>query len=213
MKQACDTRFHHERVRCSAPAPGSIGVGLATSSLGVHRTFWIDPGRLAGRPGPNRFPWDLGQLRAAGIGAVLSVNDGASCRREEIEAAGLAYRCVPLPDHEPPEPGDDAICLRGLAEAQAFIEAQHALERAVLVHCTSGKDRTGLVLAYYLIRRDGLDVAAAIAAVRRVRPIALSAIGWHALGLSVLSQLAAPPIVTAGSASSRSIRPAVAGEH
>ena len=57
----------------------------------MESLFWLDPGRLAGRPGPNAEPWDLGRLRAGGIGAVLSVNDGQDCVAAEFDAAGIDH--------------------------------------------------------------------------------------------------------------------------
>jgi protein-tyrosine phosphatase len=57
------------------------------------------------------------------------------------------------------------------------------------VHCSSGKDRTGLFLAYWAMRTEGLSAEAAIERVRSVRPIAFSAIGWDELALDVLTAL------------------------
>ena len=50
----------------------------------MKKVFWLIPGQLAGRPGPDLEPWDLAELRTAGIGAVLSVNDGSLCYPEEF---------------------------------------------------------------------------------------------------------------------------------
>ena len=154
----------------------------------MNKTFWLEPGRIAGRSGPNREPWNATTLHAAGIGAVLSVNDGAMCHREEFEALGVTYECVPLPDNTPPQPADKQAFVVALARTQSFIEAQVGQGRAVLVHCSAGKDRTGIVMAHYLMRRDGLDPEQAIAAVRRVRPFAISSMGWEALALAVLRE-------------------------
>jgi len=154
----------------------------------MHDVFWLVPGRLAGRAGPNRRPWDLAALRGLGIGSVLSLNDGEGCDPAEFEAHGLDYRCVPLPPHEPPVPGDDDRCAAALPEAHAFVLERHAAGRAVLVHCSAGKDRTGLFMSYFLMRERGLDVDAAIRQVRAVRPNALSAMGWEALARRVLAR-------------------------
>jgi protein-tyrosine phosphatase len=62
-------------------------------------------------------------------------------------------------------------------------------ERSVLVHCSSGKDRTGLFLSYYLCVTEGLGPGDAIREVRRVRPIALSADGWESFAYKVLGEL------------------------
>lgn len=153
----------------------------------MEYVFWLVPGRLAGRAGPNRRPWDLAGIRGLGIGAVLSVNDAAGCDPAEFSALGLIHRCIPLPPNEPPLDGDEALCREALPAAHEFVLAQHAAGRAVLVHCSAGKDRTGLLMSYYLMREHGLGVDEAIARVRAVRPIALSALGWEAMGRRVLA--------------------------
>lgn len=136
--------------------------------------FWLIPGALAGRAGPDRAPWRLESIRGAGIGAVLSVNDGLLCHPGDFRAHRLEYACVPLSPNAPPRPGDEEACLKALPLAYSFVEEQARSGRATMVHCSSGKDRTGLFLAYYLVRQ-ALPVEAAIAEVRRVRPIAFSA--------------------------------------
>src|SRR6476659_4617682 len=135
----------------------------------MKHLFWLIPDRLAGRPGPDRAPWNLASMRDAGIGAVLSVNDGLLCHPEDFRAHGISYACVPLSDNAPPQPGDDEACLRALPAAGAFVQKQLSSGRITVVHCSSGKDRTGLVLAYYAMREAGLSPAAAIEEVRRVR--------------------------------------------
>jgi len=156
----------------------------------VQHVFWLIPGRLAGRAGPNRRPWDLVEIRSLGIGAVLSVNDGEACDPRAFAPLGLRYRCVAMPPNEPPAPGDGDRCREALPEAYAWVRERHEEGLAVLVHCSSGKDRTGLFMSYFLMKDEGLDPAAAIARVREVRPIALSAMGWEGLARGVLADLA-----------------------
>ncbi|HTV52886.1 MAG TPA: dual specificity protein phosphatase family protein [Steroidobacteraceae bacterium] len=159
----------------------------------MDKIFWLLPGRLAGRSGPDRDPWDPDALLTAGIRAVLSVNDGEACDANAFAARAMPYACVPLSTNAPPLPGDALICREALPRAYAFVAAQLAQTRSVLVHCTAGKDRTGLFLAYFLLRERGLTPHAAIAAVREVRPIALSAAGWDALAREVLAHFALNP--------------------
>jgi protein-tyrosine phosphatase len=115
------------------------------------------------------------------------VNDGRLCRAEEFATRGLAYACIPLSDAAPPQPGDDEICWNALPIAGAFVEDEIARGHGVVVHCTAGKDRTGLFLAYFLMRHTGVSAEHAITQVRRSRPIALSAIGWEAFARQVLA--------------------------
>ncbi len=153
----------------------------------MKHVFWLVPGAVAGRAGPDQHPWDANELLAGGIGAVLSVNDGAACHPEDFTALGMGYRCIPLSDNAPPLDGDIAHCLEALPEAYDYVRGELDRRRAVLVHCRSGKDRTGLFMCYFLIRESGISVEGAIQAVRRVRPIALSAEGWEGLAAKVLA--------------------------
>lgn len=154
----------------------------------MDKLFWMIPRRLAGRAGPDREPWDLASLQATGIGAVLSVNDGLLCHPEDFAVRGMRYACVPLPDNAPPQPGDDEHCLDALPKAYAFVAEQMNEGRSVLVHCSAGKDRTGLFLCYFLMRYAGLAPHRAMASVREVRPTALSALGWEEFALRLLAR-------------------------
>ena len=118
---------------------------------------------------------------------MLSVNDGALCHRDDFDQRGLGYECVPLSEDAPPRPGDRELCLARLPVAFEFAERYISSGRSVLVHCRSGKDRTGMFLAYYLVRSGRLSVDGAIHEVKRVRPIAFSAPGWDELAREVLS--------------------------
>lgn len=167
------------------PHPGNIA---RDPTMPNDDLFWLEPGALAGRAGPNRKPWDLEALRRAGITTVLSVNDGESCRPGDFTAAGLGYRCIPFSRHAPPAPGDLEHCVAALGRAYDHVSACIDARERVLVHCSSGKDRTGLFFAYWLGRRHGLAPEAAIARVRAVRPIAFSAAGWDGFAHEVLRE-------------------------
>jgi protein-tyrosine phosphatase len=155
----------------------------------MHALFWIIPEQLAGRAGPDDEPWELPSLRAAGIGAVLSVNDGRMCDPDEFAALGMAYACFPLSDWVPPQPGDAEICLAALPQGHQFVQSQLAQGRRVLVHCSGGNDRTGLFLAYFLVHHAHISPDEAIHAVRVVRPTALGADGWDTFARQLLQDL------------------------
>jgi len=55
------------------------------------------------------------------------------------------------------------------------------------VHCRSGKDRTSMVLAAYLIKFEDYDVGSAIDKLLAVRQIAFSVEGWLEFAYDVLS--------------------------
>ncbi len=152
----------------------------------MEKCFWLIPEKLGGRPGPDAEPWDAAALREGGIGAILSVNNGSKCDSEALANAGIAHLCVPLSDKAPPESGDLEHCIRALPKAYDFVAAQLGDGRKVVVHCSGGKDRTGLFLSYFLVVTNKLPIDDAINSVRQVRPIALSAEGWEDFAHRVL---------------------------
>lgn len=154
----------------------------------MQHLFWLEEGRIAGRSGPNKDAWDLSELKAAGINAILSVNDGEACDVLECERLGIEYLCTALPASIPPQEGDLAICVEQLPKALSFIEQQEAQNSPILIHCRSGRDRTALMMAYYLMMK-GTAPLHAVSQVRSIRDIAFSSEGWDQFAFDVLYQL------------------------
>lgn len=154
----------------------------------MHQVFWLIEGVIAGRSGPNKDPWDLQELKQAGIQAVLSVNGGEGCEPDVFDALGLDYQCIPFSSNVPPIDDDLAVCVMQLPKALAFIRQCEAQCKPVLIHCRSGKDRTGLIMAYYLMD-NGAAPLHAVSQVRNVRDIAFSADGWDQFVFDVLYAL------------------------
>ena len=106
-------------------------------------------------------------LRALGIRAVLSLQ----AEREDTFYGPPPNRVLRLlvPDFHPPLIGQ-------LQEAVAFIQAAHADQLPVLVHCHAGVGRAALTASAFLVA-GGMSHAEAFAYLRRARPIiALNAI-------------------------------------
>lgn len=155
----------------------------------MQHVFWLRPGKIAGRSGPSMNPWQASELAAAGIDAILSVNDAASVYADELAAAGIEHLCLPMEDNAPPRPGDFEAALEILPRALTFLDRVIERGGVALIHCTAGKDRTGLTLCYYLCQREGLAPLEALREVRRVRPQALSAIDYEPFALEILAAL------------------------
>ncbi len=154
----------------------------------MKHVFWLEQDRIGGRSGPNKDEWSLEELRAGGIAAVISVNDGALCQHEEFIDFGMAYARVSLAENIPPRPGDLELCTARLPAAYEFLTQRLDAGEKVLIHCRSGRDRTCLLMAYYLCRQYGLTPVDAMARVKAVRAIAFSSEGWDAFVLEVLQE-------------------------
>lgn len=151
----------------------------------MEKVFWLREGLLAGRSGPNLDPWDLAEFKAGGFAAILSVNDGEMVHESLIRSLGINYANIPMSSNAPVRQGDKELCLKNLPHAMKFI-GENSSNGPVLIHCRSGKDRTGLVLAASLIATEASDVDAAMKEVLKVRPIAFSAEGWLDFSMDVL---------------------------
>ena len=143
----------------------------------MNQIFWLRRPLVAGRPGPNRHRWDLESLRREGITSILSVNNGEGCHLTLMETLGIRYANIPMSRNAPAKAGDKEYCLNNLPAAINFIEEGQRLG-SVLIHCRSGKDRTGLVMAAFLIATENKTAEDAMKEVLLVRPIAFSAEGW-----------------------------------
>ncbi|MCG9698333.1 dual specificity protein phosphatase family protein [Shewanella sp. Isolate11] len=154
----------------------------------MKHLFWLVEGQVAGRCGPNKENWDIAELKQGGIGAVLSVNGGDMCEPEVFAQHGMRYACIPFSNNVPPVETDLAVCVEQLPKALDFIRQCEAEDIPVLIHCRSGKDRTGLLMAYYLMS-NGAAPLHAVSQVRAIRDIAFSADGWDQFTFDVLYAL------------------------
>ncbi|HEY9606334.1 MAG TPA: dual specificity protein phosphatase family protein [Allocoleopsis sp.] len=103
--------------------------------------WWVIPGKLAGVRKP--MAEELTDLQAAGVGAIVSVMDDPS-NLDLYQQADIPHLWLPTKGGTPPS-------REQLQEVQNFVDSQNAQGNAVAVHCTSGRRRTGTILAAYLI--------------------------------------------------------------
>jgi len=149
--------------------------------------YWLKKGAIAGREGPDMHMWNPEKLKAEGFAAILSVNNGEAVHETTLSKLGIAYANIPMSPNAPIRDGDKELCIKNLPKAMSFIQDNNKLG-SVLVHCRSGKDRTAMVLAAYLIEFEGYGVKEAMDKVISVRSVAFSAEGWMNFGAEVLSQ-------------------------
>lgn len=103
--------------------------------------WWVIPGKLAGVRKP--MAEELTDLQTAGIGAIVSVMDDPS-NLDLYQSSEIPHLWLPTKGGTPPS-------LEQIQELQNFVSSQNELGHAVAVHCTSGRRRTGTMLASYLI--------------------------------------------------------------
>ncbi len=144
----------------------------------MKAVYWVLPHLLAGRPGPEIAPWDLAELREAGFRTIVSLVpvDG-----ESIRAAGFRHLLVPLNGGLAFLPPMRRRLIRQIIPIVDFVAEEVAAGRPTLVHCRKGNDRTGAVLAGYLIRHQGVDPEEAIRRLLALRPTALRSLGFKKL--------------------------------
>ncbi len=106
-------------------------------------------------------PSSAGLLTGLGVNAVYDVADADSYDPDAVQSLGR-YVKLPLEDGDE-VPVADVIKLRD----QILAELQN--DQAVLVHCTFGKNRSGLLVAMVLRSLDDLTGAEALQRVRSLR--------------------------------------------
>lgn len=137
----------------------------------MDRVFWITD-RLAGRCGPAEQQWDLQKLHQAGFRAIISLD-------EKVDEKEIAEKF----DHFPLYLPDVALSTVQLKEkflktANRFCDIVSSYNEPILVHCYAGNDRTGAMLACFLISQ-GKSAEEAIAEVKRQNANAMRTPGYE----------------------------------
>lgn len=134
--------------------------------------YWITP-TLAGRCGPVAHPWDLHDLYNQGFRIIVSLDD--TVNETEITQKGFHHVPLYLPDVALTSQDRKELFVEKACE---FVEIISSQSHPVLVHCWAGNDRTGGILACYLIS-CGTDPETAIAMVREQNSWAMSTPGYE----------------------------------
>ncbi|MBW4515875.1 MAG: dual specificity protein phosphatase family protein [Timaviella obliquedivisa GSE-PSE-MK23-08B] len=114
---------------------------IQTTQPIAENLWWVIPGKLAGVRKPT-FE-ELNELKELGIGAIASVFHDSS-NLNFYQQIRIPYLWLPIAVDSAPSPSQ-------IQEFQNFVEHQNLLNLAVAVHCSTGKHRTGTLLAAYLI--------------------------------------------------------------
>lgn len=132
---------------------------------------WVDD-RLA--VGAAFSPNQLDLLKDQGIGAVLDLRAEAADDPDLLRRHGIEFLHLGVPDGEAPHPTQ-------LERGIAWVRAQWAQGRRVLVHCQGGLGRSPC-FATALLMAEGLSLAEAFEKVKAARTAAALTSGqWEAL--------------------------------
>ncbi|MDA0840056.1 MAG: dual specificity protein phosphatase family protein [Planctomycetota bacterium] len=143
----------------------------------MKRVYWVIPGTIAGRCGPEMAPWDCWNLYAGGIKAIASLTDpgdAAKIREANIEHLPLYFPAMLLTNEH-----DYTYFLSFVSPFLDFADRVIKAGKPMMVHCTFGCDRTGAMISIYLIARHGYTAEQAIKKVREHQPPAMSAEGYE----------------------------------
>ena len=128
----------------------------------MRHVYWIEEGRLAGRPGPAYRPWDLGELYQRGFRAILALEETDP---GEILEAGFEHLMLPIP-------GCTVPGMAAMEEFCRYVEAKLGERKPVLVHCHYGEGRTGTMLASWCLW-NGMGLEEAVGLVLSRKPTAI----------------------------------------
>lgn len=122
---------------------------------------WIEPGRLAVRPGPGYQSWDLAQLRLAGFQRIVSLDLKRGVDGAAIKECGMEHVQIHLCDDPPNTPARREAYFTAIDQVLATLDSDGAATKVTLIHCYAGLDRSPSVGICYLIAR-GLNPCEAI---------------------------------------------------
>lgn len=142
----------------------------------MQHVYWVIEGLLAGRPGPVLEPWDPAALYAGGIRAVISL--AAEEAPEDLAPYGLDHYRMEFPPVTLYSNGMRRAFIYQALPVWRLIDGQLARGNPTLVHCHAGQDRTGAILAGYLIAYKGETPSRALERIREVKPAAMTAEGY-----------------------------------
>lgn len=154
----------------------------------MDKIFWIEQGKLCGRPGPEEAPWDISELLSGGITTIISL-DQDNVDHQSIVDSGIHHVSFALPDSIPPTESDAELWQNILPLALSAINEGMARDGAVMVHCHAGKDRTGVLLGSYLTLVKGMDPLKAFKNVRKCRPVAMTSTGYEDFFLGLMQKM------------------------
>mmetsp|Transcript_42748 Transcript_42748/g.87376 ORF Transcript_42748/g.87376 Transcript_42748/m.87376 type:complete len:366 (+) Transcript_42748:115-1212(+) len=107
-------------------------------------------------------PHYINMLKTAGVTCIIRLNSQDTYDKAAFHAAGIAHRDIPIQQQDAFSPPEEAI--------NEFLEICDKTPGTVAVHCSNGLQRTGVMLAIWMMRRKNFSARAALGLLRVVRP-------------------------------------------
>ncbi|MCK5391416.1 MAG: dual specificity protein phosphatase family protein [Deltaproteobacteria bacterium] len=130
-----------------------------------ERFSWIIEESIAGMERPGLFyslEDDLDFLKAKGVEVIVNLQE----KEHFLDHDGFIVKNISINDFGTPNYED-------FVEFIDFVSAHIAQEKRVVVHCYAGMGRTNLMLATYLVHKQGIHPDQALEEVRLKRPVHL----------------------------------------
>lgn len=118
---------------------------------------------IAHRPARKAFS-SLKEQGCTWLVTLLSEKEGADALRADAEREGIQWLWLPLANAQPPQPEREQEILESLKLIVSLLDNGNR----VLIHCSAGIHRTGMI-AYALLRHVGVPRDAARSALKQMR--------------------------------------------
>jgi protein-tyrosine phosphatase len=161
----------------SPESGGSCGTAMKKVQMIDINWVLVGPGKLAltHRPRLKDIP-NLVDLGCQRVVTLLSDREGASQIGRAVQNVGLAWTWLPVAHGKPPEGSEDVLLRRGLPDLSGYLDTGSAL----LLHCSAGIHRTGMV-TYGLLRWRGVARCEALELIAKMRPVTREGLKEHHL--------------------------------
>lgn len=122
--------------------------------------WWVIPGQLLGVRQPES-PQEIEYLKSIGVGGVVTLLDDKD-NHDLYNSQGMDFLWLPVKGGTPPTKDQVKSCYD-------FLMLTNSKKKALAIHCSNGRKRTGTILASMLMS-DGMGAEEAIQLIQELNP-------------------------------------------